>query len=75
MEKVSLEQIKEDWTIQDALKGKSVRIYSNEHFMYWRPAAQGYTPDGLEAGVWLFEDAWVLVQHCDPSKQIEFRVY
>ena len=74
MEKFSLEQIKKARSLKKALSGKSVRIYSNEYFMYWRPAAQGYTPDGLEAGVWLFEVAWSLVSHCDPSKQIEFRV-
>ena len=71
---ISLEQIKEDHMIRDALKGISVRIYSREYFMYWRPESQGYTPDGLEAGVWLFEEAWSLVRRCDVSKQIEFRV-
>lgn len=74
MEKISLEQVKKNHAIQATLLGKSVRVYSNEHFMYWRPAAAGYTPDGLEAGVWQFEDAFRMTKHCSPQKQIEFRI-
>lgn len=74
MQSVSLEQIKEDYTIIDALKGKSVRIWSGEWEAYWRPAAHGYTPDGLKAGVWEFQSAYDITKHCGPEKKIEYRV-
>lgn len=72
--KIKFEQIEEDYFILDAVKDEYVRIWSGEHKAYWRPKANGYTPDGLEAGVWLFKDAWDKTKHCDASKKIEFRI-
>jgi hypothetical protein len=53
--------------------GTYVRIWSNEHEAYWRANASGYCTDGLEAGVYAFEDAWERTKHCDPEKRITFR--
>ncbi len=54
--------------------GKRVRIYSNEHEAYWRENGAGYTTDGLESGVYLFEDAWKRTAHCGPEKRITYHL-
>ena len=74
MERITLEQIKENHMIIDALKNKGVRIWSGEWETYWSPGGRGYTPDGLQAGVWEFEDAYKRTNHCGPEKKIEYRV-
>lgn len=51
-----------------------VRIYSEEHGAYWRPEGAGYTCDGLEAGVYVFEDAFKCTRHCGPEKRIVYRL-
>lgn len=33
------------------------RLWSNKHQAWWRPAAQGYTPDQAEAGRYTEEEA------------------
>jgi len=55
-------------------RGKVVYIYSNEHDAYWRTDGHGYTSDGLEAGLFRFEEAWDRTNHVGPEKRIEFRL-
>lgn len=52
--------------------GRNVRIYSNEHEMFWRPNGAGYTADKAEAGVYDFDDAWARTSHCGPEKKIGY---
>lgn len=69
-----LERLKRWPTLRGRWYGKQVRIWSGEHEAYWRPGGAGYTADGLEAGIFAFEDAWDRSSHCDPSKRIEYKM-
>lgn len=55
-------------------KDKKVRIFSREHDAYWRPNGAGYTVDGLEAGIYSFEEAYLNTKHCGPEKRITLRI-
>lgn len=58
-----------------AIRGNpKVRIYSGEHFTWWRKDGAGYATHVGEAGTWSLEDAFAATRHCGPEKQIEFEV-
>jgi hypothetical protein len=69
----NLERLKRWPSLMAHWRGRMVFIYSNEHDAYWQPEGCGYTSDGLEAGVFTFEDAWRRTNHCGPEKRIEYR--
>jgi hypothetical protein len=69
-----LTDLKGDPARRALLGNKRVRIWSGEWGMYWRPNYSGYTRDGLEAGVFDFDEAWLHTSHCGPEKRIEFRI-
>jgi hypothetical protein len=69
-----LERVKTWETIRRKWAGRYVRIWSAEHGAYWRPDGAGYTSDGLDAWVLLFEDALKQTSHCGPEKRIEFKL-
>ena len=69
----TLEEVKNDPELMAVWQNKSVRIWSNEHQMYWRPGRAGYTSDGLKAGIYKFPDAFTATRHCGPEKKICFR--
>lgn len=69
-ERWKLEECTHD--VRAALNGTHVRIWSGEHFAYWRPASAGYTTDGLGAGIYEFSDAYARTRHCGPEKRIAF---
>lgn len=68
-----LERFKRWPSLLQKWNDKKVRIWSGEHDSYWRADGAGYTCDGLEAGVYVFQDAYNRTNHCDPSKRIEFK--
>lgn len=47
-----------------------VRIWSNEWKQWWKPKAQGYSPDIKDAGIYDAKDAFRRVRHCGPEKKI-----
>lgn len=69
----TLERLKRWPSLIRTWAGHQVRIFSREHDCYWRPEGAGYTTDGLEAGVYEFDDAFRRTKHCGPEKRIEYR--
>lgn len=47
-----------------------VRIWSNEWKQWWKPKAQGYSPDINDAGIYDAQDAFRRTKHCGPEKKI-----
>lgn len=68
----NLERLKRWPTLRNKWAGKKVYIISDG--LYWRPNGCGYTSDGLEAGIWNFEDAYRTTSGCGPEKQIVYKV-
>ena len=58
--------IRRQWSIYH------VRIYSLEHSAYWKPEGAGYTCDGLQAGIFPFDEAYKMTNHCGPEKGITY---
>jgi len=58
--------------IQSAWKRYTVRIWSAEHGMWWRPNRSGYTSDIKRAGLYPFKDALASTDHCGREKAIQF---
>lgn len=67
----NLERLERWPGLKNKFVGKKVYIISDG--WYWRPDAAGYTSDGLEAGVYDFEDAWRRSSHCGPEKRIVYK--
>lgn len=57
----------------DRFTGRRVRIWSGEHFAYWRQGS-GYTAQRADAGLFDFVEAWRRVSHCCPQKRISLEV-
>lgn len=55
------------------LKKDTVRIWSNEHCLYWRANRSGYTSDIREAGIYTFKEAYAATNHCGSEKGITYR--
>ena len=53
-------------------EGRTVRIWSDEHRMWWRRDFCGYTKDVHTAGIYPFTAAWRATKHCGPDKMIIF---
>ncbi len=70
--KRTLNGMKRHPNIRERFAGKSVRIWSDQWKQWWRPDANGYTPEIAEAGVYDFEDAWNRSHHCGPGKKIVY---
>lgn len=70
----TLERLKRWPSLRKGWEGKQVRIWSAQWDMYWRDGGNGYTSDGLEAGVFMFEDAFGRTRHCGPEKQVHYRL-
>ena len=60
------------WKARKWWVDKRVRIWSREHYAWWRPNAYGYTIREEEAGVWNFPDAYDSTKHCGPEKKIMY---
>lgn len=69
-----LERLKRWPSIRRRWEGSLVRIWSEEHYAYWRPGFSGYTTDGLYAGVYKFEEAFEHTRGSGPEKCIEFKL-
>jgi len=48
----------------------SVRIWSKEWRLWWRPNGAGHTSVKSEAGIYNADHAWQYVSHCGPEKGI-----
>lgn len=57
----------------NTLRGRKVRIWSNEHRAYWGPNNRGYC-DLPGASTYDFERAYEVTRHCGPEKQIAFEL-
>jgi hypothetical protein len=72
-----LRQGEEGAMVLDRLKGQvdlQCRIYSDQHRLYWRSGARGYTGSALEAGLYTFWAAYAATAHCGPEKAIAFEI-
>jgi hypothetical protein len=56
------------------MRFKKVRIFSMEHYAYWRGTGQGYTDDRNASSIWDMEEAFKVTKHCGKEKQIMFTV-
>lgn len=68
--RISLNEIKLNPDLKKGMHGKPVFIWSNEHKMWWKPNAAGYTDDRSMAGVYKFEEALSASFHAGPEKEI-----
>lgn len=75
IESVTLQGLKNRKTLQKwrAERGDlKVRIWSGEWGAWWKAAAQGYTIDIENAGIYSFEEACKYSAHCGPEKKIRY---
>ncbi len=59
-------------TYMDNMRNRLVRIYSEQHRVYWRENGSGYCLRASEAGLYTLELAYDFTRHCGREKQIQF---
>lgn len=76
MKSVSLVHIKRvgltEWRNREWWCRHNVRIWSQEHCLWWRPDGKGYTSEDSEAWVVDFPTAYDHTKHCVPEKGISY---